>query len=243
MDEIGADVLPSLPRLRAAMNHRAKPRPTWRVLSGCWLELKMRQYETAGASATRSRAGGPQALALADRPERCRPRGLEQPSLDRARSGADAVNAAIFWHVSSDCRSRIAIIGFWTRSRGARPARCAGRRGANPQKQARWRRALREIVAGIDDASNFGRSQVDIIRHRTASHSRAGQCGLGAMIPEKPSYEASHPHSGIVQVLGDECAGSNRIVLLLESGVVGDNPSSMRTAHMETLTSRPRPDA
>jgi putative hydrolase len=47
MDAIGAEVLPSLPRLRAALNHRrvAKGLP-WRVLERLLgLELKLRQYE------------------------------------------------------------------------------------------------------------------------------------------------------------------------------------------------------
>ncbi len=47
MDVIGAEVLPSLPRLRGAMNRRRSERGLpWRVLERLLgLELKMRQYE------------------------------------------------------------------------------------------------------------------------------------------------------------------------------------------------------
>ena len=47
MDAVGADVLPSLPRLRAAMNRRRHTRGLpWRVLERLLgLELKLRQYE------------------------------------------------------------------------------------------------------------------------------------------------------------------------------------------------------
>jgi uncharacterized protein (DUF2342 family) len=47
MDAIGADVLPSLPKLRAAMNRRRESRGLpWRVLEKLLgLEMKMRQYE------------------------------------------------------------------------------------------------------------------------------------------------------------------------------------------------------
>jgi putative hydrolase len=46
MDAVGADVLPSLPRLRAAMTRRRSSRPLlWRVLERLMgLEMKMRQY-------------------------------------------------------------------------------------------------------------------------------------------------------------------------------------------------------
>jgi coenzyme F420 biosynthesis associated uncharacterized protein len=48
MDAVGADVLPSLPRLRAAMTQRRESRALpWRVLERLLgLELKLRQYET-----------------------------------------------------------------------------------------------------------------------------------------------------------------------------------------------------
>ncbi|MGO9488551.1 MAG: zinc-dependent metalloprotease, partial [Solirubrobacteraceae bacterium] len=68
MDVIGADVLPSLPRLRAAMNHRRENRGLpWRVLERLLgLELKMRQYEMGRRFCDAVvDAGGPQALALA----------------------------------------------------------------------------------------------------------------------------------------------------------------------------------
>ncbi len=47
MDAVGADVLPSLPKLRAAMNNRRESRGLpWRVLDRLMgLELKLRQYE------------------------------------------------------------------------------------------------------------------------------------------------------------------------------------------------------
>ena len=47
MDAVGAEVLPSLPRLRAAMNRRREQRGLpWRVLERLLgLELKLRQYE------------------------------------------------------------------------------------------------------------------------------------------------------------------------------------------------------
>ena len=101
MDEIGADVLPSLPRLRAAMNHRRENRGLpWRVLERLLgLELKMRQYETGRRFCDAVvAAGGPQALALAwTGPEALpTPAELEQPSLWIARvPGADAVTPAI----------------------------------------------------------------------------------------------------------------------------------------------------
>lgn len=47
MDVVGAEALPSLPRLRAAMNRRRQSRPPlWRILERLLgLEMKMRQYE------------------------------------------------------------------------------------------------------------------------------------------------------------------------------------------------------
>jgi coenzyme F420 biosynthesis associated uncharacterized protein len=90
MDEIGADVLPSLPRLRAAMNHRRENRGLpWRVLERLLgLELKMRQYETGRRFCDAVVAdGGPQALALAWGGPDALPTTaeLEQPSLWLAR--------------------------------------------------------------------------------------------------------------------------------------------------------------
>ena len=67
MDAVGAEVLPSLPRLRAAMTRRRSQRGLpWRVLEKLLgLELKMRQYETGRRFCDAVVAsGGPQALAL-----------------------------------------------------------------------------------------------------------------------------------------------------------------------------------
>jgi coenzyme F420 biosynthesis associated uncharacterized protein len=98
MDEMGADVLPSLPRLRAAMSHRRENRGLpWRVLERLLgLELKMRQYEIGRRFCDAIvDAGGPEALALAwTGPDSLpTPAELEQPSLWIARvpgAGADA---------------------------------------------------------------------------------------------------------------------------------------------------------
>jgi len=68
MDAVGAEVLPSLPRLRAAMNRRRTSRGLpWRVLERLLgLELKLRQYETGRRFCDAVVAeGGPPALALA----------------------------------------------------------------------------------------------------------------------------------------------------------------------------------
>ena len=68
MDAVGAEVLPSLPRLRAAMtrrrDHRGLP---WRVLERLLgLELKMRQYDEGRRFCDAVvLAGGPEALARA----------------------------------------------------------------------------------------------------------------------------------------------------------------------------------
>jgi coenzyme F420 biosynthesis associated uncharacterized protein len=68
MDQVGAEVLPSLPRLRAAMNRRREGRGLpWRVLERLLgLELKLRQYEVGRrfCDAVVSE-GGPPALARA----------------------------------------------------------------------------------------------------------------------------------------------------------------------------------
>ena len=90
MDAIGAEVLPSLPRLRAAMNHRRETRGLpWRVLERLLgLELKLKQYETGRRFCDAVvEAGGPQALALAwSGPDALpTPAELEQPSLWIAR--------------------------------------------------------------------------------------------------------------------------------------------------------------
>jgi len=68
MDEIGADLLPSLARLRAAMTRRRSSRGLpWRVLERLLgLELKMRQYESGRRFCDAVvAAGGPPALARA----------------------------------------------------------------------------------------------------------------------------------------------------------------------------------
>jgi coenzyme F420 biosynthesis associated uncharacterized protein len=93
MDVISADMLPSLPRLRAAMNRRRESRGLpWRVLERLLgLELKMRQYEIGRRFCDAVVAdGGPEALARAwSGPESLpRPEELEQPArwLERMRS-------------------------------------------------------------------------------------------------------------------------------------------------------------
>ena len=68
MDAVGAEVLPSLPRLRAAMNRRRETRGLpWRVLERLLgLELKLRQYEIGRRFCDAVvREGGPEALARA----------------------------------------------------------------------------------------------------------------------------------------------------------------------------------
>jgi coenzyme F420 biosynthesis associated uncharacterized protein len=95
MDAIGAEVLPTLPRLREAMNHRRENRGLpWRVLERLLgLELKLRQYETGRRFCDAVvDAGGPQALALAwAGPEALpTPAELEDPSLWIARVAGPA---------------------------------------------------------------------------------------------------------------------------------------------------------
>jgi len=90
MDAIGAEVLPSLPRLRTAMTSRRENRGLpWRVLERLLgLELKLRQYEMGRRFCDAVvDAGGPQALSLAwSSPETLpTPSELEQPSLWIAR--------------------------------------------------------------------------------------------------------------------------------------------------------------
>jgi uncharacterized protein (DUF2342 family) len=68
MDAIGAEVLPTLPRLRAAMTRRRESRGLpWRVLERLLgLELKLRQYEQGKRFCDAVvQAGGPEALARA----------------------------------------------------------------------------------------------------------------------------------------------------------------------------------
>jgi coenzyme F420 biosynthesis associated uncharacterized protein len=66
MDAVGAEVLPSLPRLRAALNRRRETRGLpWRVLERLLgLELKLKQYEVGKRFCDEVvRAEGPEALA------------------------------------------------------------------------------------------------------------------------------------------------------------------------------------
>ena len=68
MDAVGAEVLPTLPRLRAAMNRRRSNKGLpWKVLERLLgLELKMRQYEVGRRFCDAVvDAGGPEALARA----------------------------------------------------------------------------------------------------------------------------------------------------------------------------------
>jgi uncharacterized protein (DUF2342 family) len=96
MDAIGAEVLPSLPRLRAAMTHRREHRGLpWRVLERLLgLELKMRQYKLGRDFCDAVvDAAGPQGLALAWSGPQALPSTaeLERPSLWLARvAGASA---------------------------------------------------------------------------------------------------------------------------------------------------------
>ncbi|HMD57710.1 MAG TPA: zinc-dependent metalloprotease [Solirubrobacteraceae bacterium] len=90
MDAVGAEVLPSLPRLRAAMNRRRENRGLpWRVLERLLgLELKLRQYETGRRFCDAVvEEGGPSALALAWRDAEALPSAseLEHPSRWLAR--------------------------------------------------------------------------------------------------------------------------------------------------------------
>ena len=73
MDAVGAEVLPSLPRLRAAMTRRRESRGLpWRVLERLLgLELKLRQYEVGRRFCDAVvRAGGPETLVVAWRSPR-----------------------------------------------------------------------------------------------------------------------------------------------------------------------------
>jgi putative hydrolase len=95
MDAVGAEVLPSLPRLRAAMDRRRGDRGLpWRVLERLLgLELKMRQYEVGRRFCDAVVAdGGPPALAQAWRSPETLPSTaeLESPELWIARMGRPA---------------------------------------------------------------------------------------------------------------------------------------------------------
>lgn len=95
MDAVGAELLPSLPRLRAAMTRRRESRGLpWRVLERLLgLELKLRQYEIGRQFCDAVvHAGGPEALAVAWRSPAELPttRELAEPALWLARVGIPA---------------------------------------------------------------------------------------------------------------------------------------------------------
>jgi coenzyme F420 biosynthesis associated uncharacterized protein len=91
MDAVGAQELPSLDRMRTAMNRRRRERGwTWRILEKLLgLEMKMRQYEIGRAFCDEVVAqGGPGALAVAWTSAETLPSGeeLEHPELWLART-------------------------------------------------------------------------------------------------------------------------------------------------------------
>jgi len=95
MDAVGAEVLPSLPRLRAAMNRRRTQKGLpWRVLERLLgLELKLRQYEIGRRFCDAVvEADGPDGLARVWRGPESLPTmsELEQPAAWSARVGAAA---------------------------------------------------------------------------------------------------------------------------------------------------------
>jgi coenzyme F420 biosynthesis associated uncharacterized protein len=95
MDAIGAELLPSLPRLRAAMNRRREARGLpWRVLERLLgLELKLRQYEVGRQFCDAVvDQGGPRALARAwEGPEALPSMAeLQAPAAWLARTSVDA---------------------------------------------------------------------------------------------------------------------------------------------------------
>jgi coenzyme F420 biosynthesis associated uncharacterized protein len=95
MDAVGAELLPSLPRLRTAMTRRRESRGLpWRVLERLLgLELKLRQYEVGRRFCDAVvRAGGPEALAVAWRSPAELPttQELTEPALWLARVGVPA---------------------------------------------------------------------------------------------------------------------------------------------------------
>ena len=98
MDAVGAEVLPSLPRLRAALNRRRESRGLpWRVLERLLgLELKMKQYEVGKRFCDAIvRAEGPRALARVwEGPELLPSTAeLETPSLWLARTHVPPVTS------------------------------------------------------------------------------------------------------------------------------------------------------
>lgn len=95
MDAVGAELLPSLPRLRAAMTRRRESRGLpWRVLERLLgLELKLRQYEVGRRFCDALvDAGGPETLAVAWRSPAELPSAAElaEPALWLARVGVPA---------------------------------------------------------------------------------------------------------------------------------------------------------
>jgi coenzyme F420 biosynthesis associated uncharacterized protein len=104
MDVIGVEILPSLARLRAAMNRRRGERGLpWRVLERLMgLELKMRQYEMGRRFCDEVvAAGGPEILARAwSGPEALpSPAELEQPALWLARMRPPELDSSGRTHV------------------------------------------------------------------------------------------------------------------------------------------------
>ncbi len=106
MDAVGADVLPTLPRLRAAMNRRRESRGLpWRVLERLLgLELKLRQYEVGRRFCDEVvRDGGPELLARAWSGPEALPSAeeLERPSqwVTRMRSNPPEGSSAGRTHV------------------------------------------------------------------------------------------------------------------------------------------------
>lgn len=98
MDAVGAEVLPSLPRLRAAMNRRRETRGLpWRVLERLLgLELKLKQYEVGKRFCDAVvQAEGPRALTRAwNGPEMLPSTAeLEAPALWLARTHVPSVTS------------------------------------------------------------------------------------------------------------------------------------------------------
>jgi putative hydrolase len=95
MDAVGAELLPSLPRLRAAMTRRRESRGLpWRVLERLLgLELKLRQYEVGRRFCDAVvLSGGPETLAVAWRSAAELPttQELAEPGLWLGRVGVPA---------------------------------------------------------------------------------------------------------------------------------------------------------
>ncbi len=93
MDAVGAEVLPSMERLRSSLNRRRADRAlSWRVLERLLgLELKMRQYRVGRSFCDEVvRVGGTESLALAWRDAESMPTGqeLESPQLWMERVAA-----------------------------------------------------------------------------------------------------------------------------------------------------------